>query len=82
MSAMENRMEGFEMTYQKIAENMASIVYMNRRVMELGNEDAEEIWLMTYPDGADHEDILEMAKDPQMMEWLYEDYQRIMLVFS
>ena len=63
-------------------ENLVSIDYMNKKVMALGDERAEELWLMSYPDGADQDDIQEMAKDEQLMKWLRESYQDIMTFFS
>lgn len=62
----------------QIMENAASIQWMNNQIMDIGNEDAEEIWLYTYPDGADYDDILEMAKDEKMMGYLHDTYKRIM----
>ena len=70
--------EGLEMNNMEIRENVASINWMHSAVMSLGNEDAEEIWFLTYPDGADEDDVLEMAKDEQIMEWLHGTFARIM----
>lgn len=66
------------MSNREITENMASINYMNNKIMGLGNEYAEEVWFMVYPDGADHEEIAQMARDNETMEWLRETYQKIM----
>lgn len=70
------------MSYREYMENLVSINYMNKKIMALGDERAEELWLITYPDGANQDDIQEMAKDEQMMEWLRESYQNIMVMFS
>lgn len=66
----------------EIRENIVSINYMHKAVMALDNEYAEELWFTTYPDGADLDDIREMAKDEQQMEWLRGTYQEIMNIFS
>lgn len=67
-----------KMTKVEIMENIVSIQYMHEKVMGIGNEYAEELWFMDYPDGADYDDIKEMAKDSQIMEWLHETFSRIM----
>lgn len=69
------------MSINEILENIVSIDFMHNKIMELGDERAEEIWFMTYPDGANREDVKEMAKDAQIMEWLRKDYQYIMNTF-
>ena len=33
------------------------------KIMEIGDEEIEDIWLMTIPDGAIIEDFIEIAKD-------------------
>lgn len=66
------------MTLTKELQNMIDIVKMNANIMRLGNEYAEELWFMTYPDGADESDQRIMASDPEMMQWLREDYAFIM----
>lgn len=58
--------------------NFTELVSMNQNVMRLGNEYAEELWFMTYPDGADFDDQVEMSKDDELMTWLREDYEFIM----
>lgn len=62
----------------EIMENIVSIQWMHQKVMSIGNEYAEELWFMDYPDGADYDDVKEMAKDSQIMEWLHETFSKIM----
>lgn len=61
----------------EIAENIVAIQWMHEKVMSIGNEYAEELWLMDYPDGADYDEIKEMAKNSQIMEWLHETFSKI-----
>lgn len=70
------------MSNREITENMASINYMHNKIMGLGNEYAEEVWFMVYPDGADREEVAQMARDNETMEWLRETYQKIMKVYA
>ena len=66
------------MTNIEYYENIVSIKFMNEQVMSIGNEYAEEEWLLVYPDGADADDIKAMASDEEQMQWLRESYQFIM----
>lgn len=70
------------MNEREILENIVSIEYMNKRVMDLGNETAEVEWLMAYPDGADGSDIRAMAEDAEVVNFLQETYQRIMQEYN
>lgn len=70
------------MTNKEIANKVLDIQRMHLAVINLGNEYAEEKWFMTYPDGAGYDDLWEMAQDPEMLEWLYEDYEFIMRNFA
>ena len=69
--------KGMNMNKVEIMENIVSIQWMHEKVMSIGNEYAEELWFMDYPDGADYDDIKEMAKDSQIMEWLRETFSKI-----
>lgn len=62
--------------------NFIQLVSMHQTIMHLGNEFAEELWFMTYPDGADYDDQIQMAKDNELMGWLREDYQFIMSKYA
>ena len=62
--------------------NFIQLVSMHQNVMSLGNEFAEELWFMTYPDGADYDDQVQMAKDNEFMSWLREDYEFIMSKYA
>ncbi len=81
MSGKDARRMGI-MSKIEFWENVNSIIFMNEKVMNLGDERAEEIWLMTYPDGADLEDVKEMALNTEIMKWLHEDYIYIMKHFA
>ena len=70
------------MTNHEIANNVLNIQHMHLTVINLGNEYAEEKWLMTYPDGADYDDLWEMAQDPEMLEWLNDCFEFIMRNFA
>lgn len=61
--------------------NMNRIVRWNETVELFGDERLEEIWLLVYPDGADTEEILDMAKDPEQMQWLEETYTKIVNLY-
>lgn len=63
-------------------ENFTQLVSMHQNIMRLGNEFAEEMWFMTYPDGADYDDQIQMAKDTKFMNWLREDYEFIMSKYA
>lgn len=66
------------MNEREILENIVSIEYMNKRVMDLDSESAKVEWLMVYPNGADSSDIRAMAEDAEVVNFLQETYQRIM----
>lgn len=68
--------------FNDFATNLFNITHWNAEVMALGNENAEEIWLLDYSDGADMEDKIEMAKDSEIIQWLYDSYKYIMKHFK
>lgn len=70
------------MKKSQIKKNIAAIMIMNNQIMALGNEYADVIWFMVYPDEADYEEICEMAKDEEMMDLLYTCYDRIVTRFA
>ena len=65
------------MKRKDIEKNTIAIRIMHAQIMAIGNEYAEEIWFYVYPDGADYDDIVEMAKDLEYMEILYKTYEKI-----
>ena len=64
--------------FAEVADRMARIIQMNDDVMGLGDERAERIWLNTYPDGADGDDIEDMARDDEIYGWLCKDHEYLM----
>ena len=70
------------MKASQVKKNVAAIQIMHNQVLAIGNEYAEEVWFMVYPDGADYEDVRDMAKDSEMMDILYQCYDRIVRRFA
>ena len=64
--------------YSVIEKNVREIEDMHNEILDLGDERVEEVWLMVYPDGADYEVLLDMARDPKSMKYLRECYKHIM----
>lgn len=58
------------------------IVAMNEIVMSMNHEGAQDIWFYTYPDGADEEEIREMANDNDLFDGIVESFFRICKVFG
>ena len=64
--------------YSDIEKNVREIEDMHQEISDLGDERVEEFWPMVYPDGADYEELLDMARDPKSMKYLRECHKRIM----
>lgn len=64
--------------YSDIEKNVREIEHMHQNVLDLGDERAEERWFIVYPDGADYEELLDMARDPDSMKYLHECYKNVM----
>ena len=58
--------------------NLMLVKAMNVVVMGLSNEDAIEPWFYAYPDGADEEELLEIAGDVELMDDLCSNFRRRM----
>ena len=57
--------------------NMELAKAMNTVVTAMNDESAEEVWLYVWPDGADDDDVREMADDPEMMELLCKGFRSL-----
>lgn len=66
----------------EVIHNVSMLCHMHEDVMNLGNEDAEEIWFLEYPGADVIEEILEVAKDQQTMEWAKDSHARIMRIYA
>lgn len=58
--------------------NLMLVKAMHVVVMGLNDEDAVEPWFYSYPDGADEEELLEIAGDAELMDDLCSNFRRRM----
>ena len=56
--------------------NFELIKAMHTVVMYLNDEEAIEPWFYAYPDGADDEELMEMAGDMESMDFLCANFGR------
>lgn len=67
----------------KVQRNFELLKAMETVVRSMNNDEAIEPWLMCgVPDGADDDEIMEMAADDDSMEWACASFGRIMRRFS
>lgn len=50
---------------------------MNLIVLNMNNENAYDLWLWTYPDGADEDDVREMAESNVMFDDVADAFFRV-----
>jgi len=58
--------------------NFELIKAMHTVVIYMNNEDAIEPWFFAYPDGADDEELMDMAGDSELMDDLAGNFRRRM----
>ena len=58
--------------------NLMLVKAMHVVVMALNDEDAIEPWFYSYPDGADEEELLEIAGDVELMDDICSNFRRRM----
>ena len=58
--------------------NLKLIKAMHTVVMSLNDEDAIAPWFYSYPDGADDEELMEIAGDMELMDDLCVNFRRRM----
>lgn len=55
---------------------------MNLLVLALNDENAYTRWIVTVPDGATDEDLLDISRDDNMMNEVTEEFIRIMNAYG
>lgn len=58
--------------------NFELVKAMNTVVMALNDEDAVEPWFYDYPDGADDDELMEIAGDAELMDGICSNFKRRM----
>ena len=63
-------------------ERFNAVKAMNLLVLALNNENAYTRWIVTVPDGATDEDLLDISRDDNMMNEVTEEFIRIMNAYG
>lgn len=59
--------------------NFELVKAMHTVVTYLNNEDEVEPWFFAYPDGADDDELMEIAGDEESMDYICSNFRRRML---